>query len=572
MVTIMIRAIVITFFILFSTFTLAAVKADVDRTQVGEGESLMLTLSSEDSSSNKPDFSILEANFDVVGTSNSKNISIMNGQMSSEISWQIQLVPKQVGTIIIPAITIGNEKTQPITIEVSKQSSAPNSTSNTSGNSTAKADSNAFFQTTVDKNEAYVQEQIIYTQRFYYRPELPIADIEADDLSVEGASIEDLNTKGPRYEQTIDGVRYKVIEATYAIFPEKSGQLRMPARTVTVRMQASMFEPPRLVRLHSDESIVNVLPQPNHDNPWLPAKDLTIKQNWDTNPPAFKVGESITRKITIEAQGLSQSHLPAIPEIKIDGLKTYADKPETKNNIAGGGKGIVGVRTDSVAIVASKPGTYTLPAININWWDTNNHQQKTTTLDAFTFTVVENASSKNALPAPSITTSNSAITPTTNENKATIDKFWLFIAGTFLTLWILTLLLWWRAHKKTKHTDNKSDDIKKPETQKINSSPKSILGELTSACQNNDPAHAREALLQWSKTRWRETPPLSLEDLGQREPTLSDELRLLEQALYAKQTSHWQGDRLLKLVKQLPAVVNRTKTKKSPLESLYPPQ
>jgi hypothetical protein len=570
MVTPMIRAIVTTLLILFASLSYATVNAEVDRSQVGEGESFTLTISSEDSSGDKPDLSMLEANFDVVGTSNSKNISIMNGQLSSQTSWQIQLIPKQVGTIIIPAINMGNEKTQPITIEVGKQSSASNTT--TSNNISTKADANAFFQATVDKKEVYVQEQVIYTQRFYYRPELPIADISVDEPSINNASIEPLNTKGPRYEETINGVRYRVIEATYAIFPEKSGQLIIPARTLTVRMQTSMFEPLRQSRLTSDENLINVLPQPNHDNLWLPAKNLTAKETWSANPPIFKVGESVTRKITLEAEGLSQSHLPALPDIKIDGLKMYADKPETKNTVTL--KGIVGTRTDSIAIVASKAGTYTLPAITISWWDTDDNQPKTAVIDAFTFTVADNIINKNTLPAPAVSASLNSVTATTAKDTTSftdsIDRFWLSVAGIFLALWILTLLLWWRTYKKTNTFSKGTASEISLSTQKQNTSPKSTLEELSLACQSNHSLKARDALLKWAAIRWPTNTPSTLDDIAAKEPSLTDALRALEQTLYGKQPTHWEGAPLLALIKQLPAKITQTKDQKSPLESLYP--
>ena len=67
---------------------------------------------------------------------------------------------------------------------------------------------------------------------------------------------------------------------------------------------------------------------------------------------------------------------------------------------------------------------------------------------------------------------------------------------------------------------------------------------LQQACGENDPQASAKALLQWAATTWPEDPPLSLGVLAKRLVAGADEVRELDQALYAAGSSAWQGDAL----------------------------
>mgnify|MGYP000166849582 FL=1 len=72
--------------------------------------------------------------------------------------------------------------------------------------------------------------------------------------------------------------------------------------------------------------------------------------------------------------------------------------------------------------------------------------------------------------------------------------------------------------------------------------PASALAHVEKACRGNDPAAARQALLEWATARWPEDPPRRLDNLI---PRLSAEvgpvLRELDRSLYAQATEAWDG-------------------------------
>ena len=89
----------------------AKVSAHVDRSQIEEGETFQLMLQSD---SEEPDLKKLEAFFEVLGTSRSSKVSIINGKMDRINEWIVTLAPKQVGIQTIPPIRFGNESTAPL--------------------------------------------------------------------------------------------------------------------------------------------------------------------------------------------------------------------------------------------------------------------------------------------------------------------------------------------------------------------------------------------------------------------------------------------------------------------------
>ena len=73
-----------------------------------------------------------------------------------------------------------------------------------------------------------MQAQVILTLRIYHSVSL-YDDSTLSPLQMPEALVERLGE--PRtYEKTINGVRHGVIEVRYALFPQKSGELTIPAQ------------------------------------------------------------------------------------------------------------------------------------------------------------------------------------------------------------------------------------------------------------------------------------------------------------------------------------------------------
>ena len=94
---------------------------------------------------------------------------------------------------------------------------------------------------------------------------------------------------------------------------------------------------------------------------------------------------------------------------------------------------------------------------------------------------------------------------------------------------------------------------------------------LEQACRDNDPQAAARALLQWAVAKWPDDAPRNLGSLALRLVAGDQEIRELDQALYATGSQPWQGDALWQVFKQgLEEVSKEGAILQEGLSPLYP--
>src|SRR3989338_9206438 len=163
----------------------------------------------------------------------STNITIVNGQQSSSISFVYYLYPEKLGQFQIPPISIdiGGKtfSTDPIPLEVI-QGREENSSEN--NHPSTSLQDKIFLTLNIPKQEVYANEKIPLTIKLYvtglkakYEP-LP-------QLTSEGFIIDQFSEPQP-LEEVIGGIRYRVIEFNTFIYPVASGELTIgPAKLQT---------------------------------------------------------------------------------------------------------------------------------------------------------------------------------------------------------------------------------------------------------------------------------------------------------------------------------------------------
>jgi hypothetical protein len=96
--------------------------ASVDRDHVGLQETFTLTVNADEKTQETPDFSTLKSDFDILSTSRSQSIRIVNGRTEATTDWHLTLAPKRAGKLLIPSFTIDNAVSDAIEIQVTEQS------------------------------------------------------------------------------------------------------------------------------------------------------------------------------------------------------------------------------------------------------------------------------------------------------------------------------------------------------------------------------------------------------------------------------------------------------------------
>lgn len=92
-------------------------------------------------------------------------------------------------------------------------------------------------------------------------------------------------------------------------------------------------------RISSKAITLDVLPAPDSfkANHWIPAEQVHIEEKWSGDITNMKLGEPLTRTLTLLAQGTTVAQLPELLGIsKTRHLKTYPDQPILKEKISGG--------------------------------------------------------------------------------------------------------------------------------------------------------------------------------------------------------------------------------------------
>ena len=521
-----IRILLAVLFCLASSVTLAdTLTTSVDRNQLGKGETLELLVQLDRQTTSDPDFAPLNDDFEVLSRQQKNKYSLMNGNSTSYTEWRLQLLPKKTGKLQIPSLSFKGVVSTPITLQIEDRPQ----TSTTTGNQPV------FVETDVDKSSAYVQEQLLIT--FRINASTNLQSISSEELMIKDASV--MKVSENQYQKQINGINHLVIELQYAIFPESSGNLTIPAiRFNTVipdrrdPYSNSFFSRGgKRLFLYTEEKKITIKPRPTSyvSTEWLPTTAVSLSERWSRPLDELVAGEPITRTIYLSAQGLTSAQLPPLDINAGDGFKVYPDQPQLNDDVSS--NGVMGTREESIAIVPSRGGTITLSPITVQWWDTASNQMRETVLDGQTLTIKP---AENAIPAPVSATviHSTAETPLTEKQQPSL-VFWLLIIGNTLLLGttIIFLVLWRGARNKTLSEPTPSEES--PERKEA-----ALFKQLQQQAKNKDPRAFREGLLTWASVRWQH-PLVTLDDVAvtTKDPILTTELRALDQSLYSPEVS-----------------------------------
>ncbi len=547
--------------LLWSVGAGAAVRAWLDRSSMQMGETVTLNVESDDSTASEPDFGALLADFNSLGTQSSRQISMTNGSTSAKTVWAVGLEPKHAGSLTIPAFTIGGQNSDPLTLTVLP---APLGAQGKPGDS-------LFVEVSADPLNPYVQQQVRYTVKLYFAVNL--SDGSLDEPAAGNAVVQKLG-RDKQYTATLRGQAYHVLERNYALTPEQSGVLTMPAlnfrgSAVDNSDPTGFFRRGRSVSARSDSLQLDVRAKPANWGaaPWLPAASLTLSDESEL-PNEIKVGEPLTRTLKLRAQGLGFEQLPEL-EVKMPaGAEVYPDKPDTRTR--DDGSWLYGERTRKFAIVPTRPGTLSLPAVEVHWWNTTTDQIEIASLPARGITVTGAALTTspvapgNVSPLPS--TSANDVPATTvlypSASSGAELRFWRWSALLLGTLWIFTAALWWRSRKVTRVARVAS----------THTTPAPGRSVFLRACSMGDLTGAERALVSWARSEKAGILNLgglssALEDPVQRE-VLDD----LQRMRYAGASAEGLGARLTRAFRNGFAWARPTTemASSSPLPALYP--
>lgn len=517
--------------------------ASVDRDTLAIHETFTLTLRYSGSSDDMPDFTPLRRDFEIVSTRNQKTAVSINFRRETYTDWMLVLAPKKSGVYTLPAITLDGVQSQPILITVKDQGT----------------NQNVFVTVETDKISAYVQEQILLTVRLYTAIQLD--DVALEPLELNNVVVVALDQK--QFQTNHNGRPHIVVETVYALFPQTSGDLTVPSLSYNVLVSSGrqgIFnqmmggQSNNLMRLRTEEVPLEIKPVPaNHaGKAWLPANKLTLSEHWSHSRDSIKVGEPVTRSITIAAEGLTAGQIPPLNPAQIDGLTLYPDKAQTDEQKSA--QGVNGTRIETFAIVPNRAGKFTLPEVTVDWWDGANNKMQTARLPATEIEVSENPFAISApqeaadLPAPQSQPTTTPDTPIPAPSLMPVAPIWLItLAAVALLLALVMSFLYWRTRRELSAIHSMLMEDKTRQQQTDNN----LWNELKRANAAQDYVALRKAVLAWAQNHWQENTLQSLQSVAERtdNQALREQLTQLDRALYSNGKSEpWDSGELLQQI------------------------
>jgi hypothetical protein len=283
----------------------------------------------------------------------------------------------------------------------------------------------------------------------------------------------------------------------------------------------------------------------------------------------MKVGEPLTRTLTLRGVGTTVGQLPELNTVKTDAnVKAYPDQPVLNEQKQA--DGISASRQEKIALIPAMAGKHILPAIEIPWFNTKSQSVEVARIPETTINVIGSSETQQPNPVPpKPVASPSAPVSKPNINNpvlVSIDvegkNIWPWVSVFLACGWLVTIILFW--HKRTKKpvADTKATERLLHET-----SLKESVKKLKEACADDDAHAAKNALLAWGKQKFNATNLGAIATYC--DARLRDEILHLNQVLYGKDASQWDGKNLMQAFTGNKARNKIANTEESVLEPLH---
>ncbi|MEH6526646.1 MAG: BatD family protein [Sneathiella sp.] len=202
------------------------------------------------------------------------------------------------------------------------------------------------------------------------------------DIAVDGIIILQPEQLGTSYSKTEKGQQIIGIRKKYAVIPKRSGELTIPAVTV------SWSETPeKSIATEPVSFQVTVPPGAKNLARLIVGKNIKIQQEVVPVETEIKQGDAITRTIRITAQDTLALTLPPAYFANIDGLTAYPETPQLSDNINRGQYSAQ--RIDRMVYIAETVGNVTVPEISYEIWDLSKNAIDIVTLPAVSYEVAK---------------------------------------------------------------------------------------------------------------------------------------------------------------------------------------
>lgn len=286
--------------------------------------------------------------------------------------------------------------------------------------------------------------------------------------------------------ERIEGESWSGIRRHYLIYPQLAGTYTVPPIEVEVVYALSNARPSDPLTLRGPELRfeARVPSEAGGLDYFIAARGFSLEQQVEPDPEGLRVGDAVTRTVTLRATDASSMMLPITEFPEIDGLAVYPDPTRVLD--AGGERGETreATRIDAATYVLETEGSYTLPAIERSWWDVSAGRLRTASVPPVSLDVAPNPglSGEIALP-PELQLVEPA--PTAAPSREWLVRLFGGLAAVGLVGWI--------ALRRGPRVARRLAEVQRRRQE----SEGAHLRRLRAACRADDAARAMRALLAW---------------------------------------------------------------------------
>ncbi|MCB0190515.1 MAG: protein BatD [Anaerolineae bacterium] len=482
------------------------ITARVDRNTITIDEQVVLnvTITGDFLKIPQPDLNDIGP-FIVVSSSTSTQVSIVNGEMTSQSVFIYHLQPLQEGELEIGAIGVNIDgmlyQTDPIQLEVFASGSplVPQSQNSPDSDTPPVRPGEEFFVIAdVDNPNPYLGQQIIYTFRIYQALGFPPGQPDYTPPSFTDFWSQEIVAPS-HYTTELNGIGYTVTEIITALFPANLGSITIEPASLVI--PGGLLSPD--IRLEAEPVQVEVKPLPEQGKPENfsgAVGHYTIDAMLSESEVV--VNNPVTLLVEIKGTGNIETLAePALPEMEAWRLfesKSFSNF-DTENGKVGG------TRSFERLVVPGQAGELTFEPIRFSYYDPEAQAYQTISTDPIVITVLPD-DSQPALPTvvsfnnneeESVNLITSDIrhikpVPATLSVGATLSVVWQTV---YWVAWILPLFavvaiqIWQQRHQRLK-TDPAFARDQRAKRQALNT-----LNEVQSASSKERASAAGRALL-----------------------------------------------------------------------------
>ncbi len=360
--------------------------------------------------------------------------------------------------------------------------------------------------------------------------------------------------------EQINGKGYAGIRHEYKIIPQLPGSYHIPSIEVSFYYALENAQPSALTTLKTQPFTftAELPPEARGLSYFIAATGMTVGQKLTPRTDTLRVGEALERRLTFRVYDALAMVIPPLSFDSIPGLAVYPRQPIVEDFGGERGSQRVGQRVESATYLIQDSGSYTLPAVELFWWNLKRKRLQTARIPAVRF--YAKAAPARAPLFPLV--QDTLLSESDREGTKNYSKiFYWLLAATAL------VLLTYRLNRRYGPGLNRRyAEIK----HKRREAEKTYFRRLSKACWQNRPGETVQALLAWLEKIGLDggMSRLFAETVDRQ---IIAEVQNLLKHLYASEHAGagWQGHRLYRALKRFRK--EHLKKKKSLCQTALPP-